>query len=105
MVYDPSRKRILLYGGEIGMNVKGDVWAWDGKAWELLSDNGPQRILPAVAFNTDNNKLYVFGGNGGAQGTLIYSDLWEWDGKKWRQLGNAKTYKWDMQKDMFVETQ
>ena len=34
-----------------------------------------------------------------------YSDLWEWDGKKWTQVEKGKTYKWDMQKDMFVNTQ
>ena len=105
MVYDPSRKKILLYGGEVGMNIKGDVWAWDGKTWELLSDSGPARILPAVAFNADNKLLYVFGGNGGDQATLIYSDLWEWNGKKWIQVEKGKIYKWDMQKDMFVNTQ
>ena len=105
MVYDAIRKNVLLYGGEIDMNIKGDIWAWDGNKWELLSDNGPARILPQLAFNADNNKLYVFGGNGGEQATSIYSDLWEWDGKKWTQLVKGKTYKWDMQKDMFVKTQ
>lgn len=105
MVYDPYRKKVLLYGGQNDTGIKGDIWAWDGRTWELLSDNGPARILPAFAFNTDNNKLYVFGGNGGDQGSFIYSDLWEWDGKKWRQLEKGKIYKWDMQKDMFVSTQ
>ena len=105
MVYDPHRKKVLLYGGENDTGTKGDIWAWDGKAWELLSDNGPARILPAAAFNVDNNKLYVFGGNGGENGLFIYSDLWEWDGKKWTQIEKGKTYKWDMQKDMYLNTQ
>ena len=95
----------MLYGGENDTGTKGDIWAWDGKAWELLSDNGPARILPAAAFNVDNNKLYVFGGNGGENGLFIYSDLWEWDGKKWTQIEKGKTYKWDMQKDMYLNTQ
>lgn len=103
MVYDPSRKKILLYGGEIDMNVLGDVWSWDGMNWEKLSINGPARLLPALAFNSDNNKLYVFGGNGGEHGTTIYSDLWEWNGQDWKQVGKGKAYKWDMQKDMYVE--
>jgi hypothetical protein len=105
MVYDPLRKKVLLYGGEVGMVAKGDVWEWDGKAWELLSNNGPARILPAAAFNVGDNKLYVFGGNGGNQGTLIYSDLWTWDGKKWTQVEKGKIYEWNMQKDTFVNTQ
>ena len=102
MVYDPSRKKILLFGGEMGMNIKGDVWAWDGRNWEKLSNNGPARILPAVAFDPRNNKLYVFGGNGGDQGELIYSDLWEWDGKSWTRVEKGKIYKWDMQNDRYV---
>ncbi len=103
MVYDPSRKKVLLYGGEIDMNIKGDTWTWDGKNWEEISDNGPARFLPALAFNPGNNKLYVFGGNGGQQGMLIYSDLWEWDGQNWKQLDKGKTFQWDNGKDRFVE--
>lgn len=102
MVYDPSRKKVLLYGGEIDMVAKGDVWSWDGKSWEKLSDNGPQRILPAVAFDPSDNKLYVFGGSGGEQGMQIYSDLWEWDGKTWTQVWKGKMYKWNMQQDKYV---
>ncbi len=102
MVYDPVGKRVLLYGGQINMAIKGDIWAWDGKNWERISDNGPARILPAIAFNTDNNKLYVFGGNGGDQATSVFSDLWEWNGKKWTQVEQGKIYKWDMSKDRYV---
>jgi len=103
MTYDPVSKRILLYGGDIGVKAKGDVWAWDGKKWEQLSDNGPQRILAAIAFDPDKNKLYVFGGNGGENFLFIYSDLWEWDGKKWEQVSKGDTYKFDMQKNMYIK--
>lgn len=102
MVYDPSRKKVLLYGGDGNSGIMNDVWGWDGKNWEKLADNGPARILAAMAFNPQSNKLYVFGGNGGAQGMMIYSDLWEWDGKTWTRVEKGRTYKWDMQKDRFV---
>ena len=105
MVYDPSRKRVLLYGGDSDSGILNDVWAWDGKNWEKISDNAPARILAAMAFNPQNNKLYIFGGNGGDQGTMVYSDLWEWDGKTWTRVEKGKAYKWDMQKDMFVATE
>ena len=104
MVYDPVSKRTLLYGGGVGMKAKGDIWSWDGKKWELLSDNGPQRILAALAIDPDNKKLYVFGGNGGESFLFIYSDLWEWDGKQWAKIEKGDTYKFDMQKNMFVMT-
>jgi len=96
MVYDPVSKRVLLFGG-------GNVWSWDGKVWQKLSDNGPQRILAAVAFDPEKNKLYVYGGNGGQDFIFLYSDLWEWDGKKWKQIYKGDTYKFDMQKNMFLK--
>ena len=102
MLYDPSRKKVLLYGGDGNSGILNDVWAWDGTSWEKLSDNGPARILAAMAFNPQDNKIYVFGGNGGDQGMMIYSDLWQWDGKTWTRVEKGKVYKWDMQKDMFV---
>ena len=103
MVYDPSRKKVLMYGGDDDAGAKGDVWAWDGKNWEQLSNNGPARVLPQIAFNPEDNKLYVFGGSvHGDKETMIYSDLWTWDGKTWTRINKGKTYKWDMQKDMFV---
>ncbi len=103
MVYDPSRKKTLLYGGEIGMALQADIWAWDGKTWEKLSGNGPARLLPAMTFNTVNNRLYIFGGNGGDHAMLIYSDLWEWDGQNWKQLDNGKIYQWNNSMDRYVE--
>ena len=34
MVYDPSRKKVLLYGGDCDSGIMNDAWAWDGKNWE-----------------------------------------------------------------------
>ncbi len=96
MVYDPVSKRVLLF-------TEGELWAWNGKDWMQLANNGPKRILAAVAFDPENNKLYVFGGNGGESFLFLYSDLWEWDGKKWTQLSKGDTYKFDMQKNGFVK--
>lgn len=103
MVYDAVRKKVLLYGGVVGMDLQNDVWAWDGKSWEKLSSNGPARILPAIAFNPSDEKIYVFGGNGGQQMMSIYSDLWTWDGKDWSQVYRGKEYRFDMGQSKFVE--
>jgi len=105
MVYDPVSKRVLLFGGDDDTGAKGDLWAWDGKTWKKLSDDGPKRILPAVAFDMDKNKLYVFSGNGGHGFIYIYSDLWEWDGMKWTKVNSGETYKFDMQKNGFVKVE
>ena len=100
-----SQQTILINGG----NDRGpwhtrsiELWRWNGKTWEKLSDNGPQRILAAIAFDPDKKRLYVYGGNGGENFIYVYSDLWEWDGKKWKQVYKGDTYKFDMQKNMFI---
>jgi len=102
MVYDPSRKKVLLYGGDIGMETQGDLWTWDGNKWERLSNNGPSRLLAAAAFDPSDNKLYVFGGNGGEHAMLIYSDLWEWDGRNWKRVDKGSVYEWDNGKDRYA---
>jgi len=39
-VYDPVRRVVLLYGGQIGQSgygALGDTWTWDGARWTLLA--------------------------------------------------------------------
>src|SRR5215471_15203345 len=33
MVYDPDRKRIILFGGSTEQGLSGETWEWDGKQW------------------------------------------------------------------------
>jgi hypothetical protein len=33
MVYDPSRKRVVLFGGSNEEGSLNDTWEWDGKKW------------------------------------------------------------------------
>jgi len=36
MAFDPTRGRLVLYGGEDGMKLFDDLWEWDGKEWLVI---------------------------------------------------------------------
>ena len=33
LAYDPSRRRVVLYGGSVERQNAADTWEWDGAAW------------------------------------------------------------------------
>jgi hypothetical protein len=85
-VYDTSRKRVLLFGGELAASASAfnDTWEWDGEYWTQLADIGPSpRLLHALAYDTDRNRVVLFGG---AFGSALFADTWEWDGQEWTQV-------------------
>ena len=81
MTYDDNNKQILMYGGHLGsQGFADDLWALKGMQWTKLGDGGPQKLVPAFAFDPNRKKLVLFGGSG----TDGQSDeTWEWDGKIW----------------------
>jgi hypothetical protein len=90
LVYDPVRRRTLLYGGYDG-DYFGDLWAWDGGSgtWTSLTPTPPPSAWPprrhsaSAGFDPALDRLVVFGGfDGDTRG-----DLWEWlpaAGGTWR---------------------
>lgn len=90
MVFDSSRKRIVLFGGHrtiVGQRLRlGDTWEWDGRRWEQASTAGPSpRNGAAMAFDSNRNRVVLFGGSGAT------GDTWEWDGNRWRRIASAET--------------
>ena len=92
VIYDPTRDRVVLYGGAADAHSIGDSWglSLDDLRWELLA-SGPQ--TPAFArhtsvYDVDHDRMVVFGGFivdydlfvqiGGATFNLEFSDgpLW-----------------------------
>jgi hypothetical protein len=73
LAYDPSLRKLVLFGGEI---VPNDTWAWDGSNWSKLALRvaPPQRLKEAMALDPANNLLIMASGvpNLG----LPYSDTW-----------------------------
>lgn len=52
MVYDPARKRLVLFGGESGGGPINDTWEFDGTGWRDVtpaSENPPARSSAMMA--------------------------------------------------------
>lgn len=97
MAWDARRERVIVFGGcrtpvaawgrcgDDPTDYLGDVWAWDGAAWELL-DDGVGTLAPAprahaaAAWSSEDERLAI---HGGYDGHDTWGDIWEWDGAVW----------------------
>lgn len=103
MVYDSTRKKVVLFGGvNLQKGRLGDTWEWDPAAreWtERISQQVPSpRIGHAMAFSRSSSRTYLFGGFGltrapGAEGVIAedrLSDLWTWNGNAWEEIATIE---------------
>ncbi|HEY5283873.1 MAG TPA: kelch repeat-containing protein, partial [Polyangia bacterium] len=92
MVYDSSRKKVVLFGGRAGSGYDyEDTWEWEPSTglWTdvTIGGNHPAaRSQHAMVYEKSTGKVLLFGGGrsdtGSSDGTGItaaYSDTWEWD--------------------------
>lgn len=91
-VYDPIRKRFVVFGGRIGASQRGEpprpwasgTWEWDGTRWAHFSgDEPPARAGAATAWDAATGMVIMHGGV--RDGTLM-TDTWGWNGRRWTQL-------------------
>jgi hypothetical protein len=79
MAYDPKIDRILLFGGMIGAYYYSDLWAYDynSNKWTNLypSSVPPGRYKYAMAYDSQSDRLVIFGGNTGK----FENDTWAYD--------------------------
>jgi galactose oxidase-like protein len=87
LTLDPTRGRLLLFGGRggIGIGALNDTWVWDGKTWNLLAPTNrpPARSEAAMAGWTARNYVVLVGGLAPGVG-----DAWKWDGSDWSQIAS-----------------
>lgn len=101
VAYDPTSRRMLLFGGRYrdegasgDYTLFNDLWAFDFEArtWEQLYDGsgfGPgPRFSPALAWDDETGTLYLAAGglNANALSPQPASDLWSFDGTTWNQV-------------------
>lgn len=92
LAYDEDLSEVMLFGGADEKQVLGDLWAWDGDAWQCLSTEGPSpRTFPALAYDGATNRLVLFGGNSVLFGTpedtsTFLDDMWTWNGNSWNRV-------------------
>jgi len=84
MVYDSVRGMTIMHGGLAGGQVLADTWAWDGRNWTRLTQQGPATMAFSIAFDSDRGVAVLHGGfNSSWQ---VIGGTWEWDGQTWRRV-------------------
>ncbi|HXG57428.1 MAG TPA: kelch repeat-containing protein [Thermoanaerobaculia bacterium] len=95
MVYDPSLKKTVLFGGYDDLNYLQQTWTWDGTQWtEVKRDRPHRRALASMWYDPVLKKTVIFGGIGrkSEEGRLErFSDMWSFDGTQWTEIRNVAT--------------
>ena len=53
------------------------LWRWDGRSWTVLDSSGPPvRNLGGVAYDSQRDRIVLFGGSYSQD--LVYDETWEW---------------------------
>jgi M6 family metalloprotease-like protein len=88
MAYDPSSRKIVLFGGWTDYGEANDTWLWDGTNWTqaVTPWNPGPRAGHSMAYDAAHKEIILFGGTISPNGIPAwYSDTWAWDGFAWRQ--------------------
>jgi hypothetical protein len=82
MAYDPSRRKLVLFGGaSVSSGALADTWEFDGAQWlQRHPANSPSpRYAHAMFYDPARARVVLFGGS-------WVGETWEWDGNDWRRL-------------------
>jgi hypothetical protein len=94
MVYDPSLKKTVLYGGYDTANYIDNTWLWDGTAWtEQKKKAASARALTSMWFDPILKKTVLYGGIGRPRPSdrlQRYNDMWSLDANGWTEIKPAK---------------
>lgn len=96
MVYDEHHKRIVIHGGR----DKTDTWSWDGKQWNLLTQNGPNTILPALGYDPISQTIFLYGGD--EPGNKLSSTLWQFKDDQWIEITNNGKWQFKEGKRQYI---
>lgn len=79
LAYDSVRDRVIMFGGENGSNLFGDIWEFDGTTWTEITASGPEpRYFSNFSF-VDSAVLFGGIGNSG----VCPNETWLWNGTAW----------------------
>lgn len=76
LIYDPARRRVVVFGGQSDTASLNDSWEWDGTTWTPLTPT----VLPAprhhqaMVYDAAHSSALMFGGDDGSPRPL--RDTW-----------------------------
>ena len=104
MSYDPATEVIWTFGGQVQPLSPWDQYeapvSFDGRTWvrhvlpaadspsPLDASSGHVAYNAAQAYDTDRNRMILFGYSGGSA-LYAYNRTWEWDGVEWEEILSA----------------
>ena len=102
LAYDPVRKNVVLFGGNVDDGPIADTWTWDGATWTRAA-SGTDASVPhpepryghRMVFDETRGKVLLFGQYGpwrvGPVGSPNTSagNTWTWNGSSWSPLPGA----------------
>ena len=97
LVYDPTLKVTVLYGGYefFTRNYSQETWTWNGARWTEIDGKHPgYRALAATFYDPNQKKVIVYGGIGrkSREGSLTrFADTWSFNGRDWVEVQNANS--------------
>ena len=84
MVYDSSKKEMLLFGGVNQTDYFGDTWTMKNNAWTKVQDMGLGPLAFADMVHTGSRAVLF----GGYDQTVLNHDTWDWKDSLWTQRQN-----------------
>ncbi len=90
LIYDSSRKRVVLFGGLGSSGYLSDTWEYDGTTWAQVDPGlSPQRRdSHAMVFDEHRGVSVLFGGYSASSSPL--SDTWEYNGA-WQLVNTSQS--------------
>ena len=82
VAYDPTHRRVVIFGGEHFPMVFGTTWTWNGTSWVRWSpgQSPSPRDGSGMTYDSTTGHVLLFGGFDGAAET---GDTWNWNGSSW----------------------
>lgn len=81
MAYDLESNRMILFGGTAAYSdvPLAETWSFSQDAWTRLTpvSSPPARSFHAIAYDTESDRIVIFGGRGNSSTTL--GDTWSYD--------------------------
>jgi hypothetical protein len=83
MVFDETRRKVVLYGGEHGGDGGATLWEWDGVRWTAGREDPPALRGAAMAWDEASRRVLMFGGESADADAFRSAATWAWNDNAW----------------------